>query len=142
MSRLQPIVLCIDHHWSRLVERKQLLEANGYAVIDAIDGAEALKLFRNNAVDAVALYYQLPGINGDVVASRMKRMKPHVPILLLSSYGPLPDNKLESVDAFLTTTQEPKFLVSTLRRLITLRTKPFFHRWFAQWTVRNTGVRP
>jgi CheY-like chemotaxis protein len=142
MSRLQPIILCIDHHWSRLVERKQLLEASGYAVIDAIDGAEALKLFRTSAVDAVVLHYQLPGMNGDVLAARIKRTRPHVPIVLLSTYGPLPDNKLESVDVFLTTSQEPKFLVSTLGRLLTNRTKPFFHRWFAQWTGRNAGVRP
>ena len=90
----------------------------------------------------MAIYYQLPGMNGDVVAARMKRMKPHVPILLLSAYGPLPDNKLESVDAFLTTSQETNLLVSCLRRLLTSRAKPFFQRWFMQWTRRNEAIRP
>jgi len=142
MSRLQPIILCVDDQWSRLIDRKQLLEGNGFAVFETTTGHEALKTFRTSTVDAVVLYYQLPGMNGDVVAAKMKRMKAHIPIVLLCAYGPLPDNKLESVDAFMTTSQEAKFLVSSLRRLLTARPKLFFYRWFENWAGRNQGIRP
>lgn len=142
MARLVNTVLCIDDQWLTLIARKQFLEANGYQVIEATNGDEGLKLFRTATVDAVVLDYQMPGMTGDVVAARMKRMKPHVPILLLSAYGPLPDNKLESVDAFLLLSQEPTFLPSSLQRLLTSRTKPFLYRWFDHWTGRNPGIRP
>jgi CheY-like chemotaxis protein len=142
MSRLLNTILCIDDNWTRLVGRKTLLEMYGYRVLEATSGDEGLKLFRTAAVDAVVLDYQMPGMNGDAVASRMKRMKAHVPIVLVSAYGPLPDKKLESVDAFVTVAQEPKILVSTVRQLLASRSKPFFHRWFDQWTSRNHGVRP
>jgi CheY-like chemotaxis protein len=142
MSRLLSTVLCIDDQWSRLIGRKTLLEMNGYRVLETTDANEGLKLFRTNNVEAVVVDYKMPGMNGDVVAARMKRMKAHVPILLLSAYEPLPDKKLESVDAFLTIAQEPKFLVSCLERLLASRSKPFFHRWFDHWVGRNQGNRP
>ncbi len=142
MARLLSTILCIDDHWTRLIGRKTLLEMNGYRVLETTNADEGLKLFRTSAVDAVVLDYQMPGLNGDVVAARMKRMKPHVPILLLSLYGPLPDNKLESVDVFLLISQEPKFLLSSLQQLLASRSKPFFHRWFEHWTGRNQGIRP
>ena len=142
MARLPNTILCIDDQWLRLITRKRLLEASGYKVVEAINGDEGLRVFRTTVVDAVVLAYQMPGMNGDVAAARMKRMKPHVPIMLLSSYGPLPDNKLEFVDAFLLVSQEPKFLVSSLQQLLASRSKPFFHRWFDHWTGRNQGTRP
>jgi CheY-like chemotaxis protein len=142
MARFSNTILRIDDQWLRLIARKQLLEANGYQAIEATNGDEGLKLFRTSTVDAVVLNYQMPGMNGDVVAARIKRMKAHVPILLLSAYGPLPDNKLESVDAFLLLSQEPKFLLSRLQQLLASRSKPFFHRWFEHWTGRNQGIRP
>ncbi|MFY9561120.1 MAG: response regulator [Terriglobales bacterium] len=142
MSRLRKTILCIDDHWNGLIGRKMLLERNGYEVLEATGGDEGLKLFLTHAVDAVVLDYQMPGMNGDVVAARMKRMKAHIPIVLLSAYGPLPEKKLQSVDTFLTKSQELKVLLPALQDLLTSRPKPFFHRWFDTWRGRNQAVRP
>lgn len=141
-ARLRNTVLCIDDRWNQLIARKKVLEMNGYSVLEASSGDEGLRLFRANVVDAVVLAYPLPGMNGDVVAARMKKTKAHVPILLLSPYGPLPEEKLESVDAFLTLSQESKFLVSVLQHLLISRSKPFFHRWFDLWSGRTRADKP
>ena len=141
ISRLKTTILCVDDHWSGLIGRKMLLESNGYEVLEATNGDEALKLFLSHSVDAVVLDYQMPGMNGDVVAAMMKRAKPHVPIMLLSSYGPLPKSKLEAVDIFLSKSQPPKILLSTLQTLLNRRPRPFFSRWFDAWRSRNEGVR-
>jgi CheY-like chemotaxis protein len=140
MSRLKNTILCVDDHWNGLLGRKMLLEKNGYRVLQASDGDEGLKLFHTHAVDAVVLDYQMPGMNGDVVAAKMKRMKSQVPIMLLSAYSPLPTSKLKSVDTFLSKSQEPKMLVSSLQEL--LAPKPFFHRWLDVWRSRNRAVTP
>jgi len=141
MSRLRKTILCIDDDWNGLIGRKIFLERNGYEVLEASGGNEGLKLFLTHPVDAVVLDYQMPGMNGDVVAARMKRMKSHIPILLLSAYGPLPGIKLESVDTFLTKSQEPQVLLSTLQDLLTSRSRPFFYHWFDNWRGRNQAVR-
>ena len=69
-------------------------------------------------------------MNGDVVAAKMKRAKSDVPIMLLSSYGPLHASKLEAVDIFLLKSQPSKILLSALQHLLNRRPRPFFSRWF------------
>jgi CheY-like chemotaxis protein len=128
MSRRKARILCIDDHWNALIGRKMFLEQSGYEVLEATGGDEGLKLFLKHAVDAVVLDYQMPGMNGDVVAARMKRINSHVPIMLVSAYGPLPKNKLRCVDTFLSKSQPPAILLSTLQTLVS-RPKTFFHRW-------------
>ena len=142
MSRLKSKILCIDDHWNGLIGRKMLLEKNGYEVLEASGGDEGLKLFRSNRVDAVVLDYQMPGMNGDVVAAKMKRIKSSVPIMMLSAYEPLPKNKLKAVDSFLSKSQPTDKLLSNLQHMLDGRSKPFFHRWLDLWRDRNHGVRP
>src|SRR5271156_3251493 len=124
LSRMKTTILCIDDHWNGLIGRKMLLENNGYEVLEATGGDEGLKLFLSHPVDAVVLDYQMPGMNGDVVAAKMKRVKSHVPIMLLSAYGPLPNRKLQAVDTFLSKSQPPKILLSTLQDLLNRRPRP------------------
>ena len=141
MSRLKSTILCIDDHWNALIGRKMLLEAHGYRVLEATSGTEGLKLFLSHSVDAVVLDYQMPGMNGDVVAAKLKRINSHVPIMLLSAYEPLPKKKLQSVDTFLCKSQPPKILLSSLQHLLDVPPKPFFHRWLDNWRDRNQEAR-
>jgi CheY-like chemotaxis protein len=130
-------ILCIDDHWNGLIGRKMLLEENGYKVLEATCGVEGLKLFLSHSVDAVLLDYQMPGMNGDVVAATMKRFRSLVPIMLLSAQEPLPRNKLRSVDCFLSKSQPSKTVLATLQNLLEGRSKPFFSRWLDSWRQRN-----
>jgi len=140
MSRAKATILCIDDHWNGLIGRKMLLERSGYEVLEATGGDEGLKLFASRSVDAVVLDYQMPGMNGDRVAAKMKRINSHVPIMLLSAYGPLPQSKLRSVDTFLSKSQPPDILLSTLQSLLSSQSKPFFYRWLDHWKNRNQVV--
>ena len=142
MSRAKATILCIDDHWNGLIGRKILLEQSGYEVLEATGGDEGLKLFLAHAVDAVVLDYQMPGMNGDVVAAKMKRINSHVPIILLSAYGPLPNSKLRSVDTFLSKSQPPNILLSRLKDLLGRRPKTFFYRWLDHWKIRNQVAIP
>ena len=141
MSRRKGTILCIDDHWNGLIGRKMFLENNGYEVLEATGGAEGLKLFKSHSLDAVVLDYQMPGMTGDVVATKMKSVKSSVPIMLLSAYGPLPKKKLQAVDTFLSKSQPPQILLSTLQDLLSNQSKPFFSRWLDSWKSRNEGAK-
>lgn len=140
MMRRKATILCIDDHWNGLIGRKMLLEQSGYQVLEATDGDDGLRLFRSQLVDAVVLDYQMPGMMGDVIAAKMKRINANVPIMLLSAYGPLPEKKLASVDKFLSKSQPPNVLLSTLQGLLDSPHKPFFSRWLDHWKSRNQAV--
>ena len=101
MGKPKPIVLCIDDDGACLEARRELLEISGYEVLTAQSGEQGLGLFVSHKIDAVVLDYQMPGMNGDRVSSHMRRVKPYVPILMLSGYSELPLNELSCVDAFL-----------------------------------------
>jgi CheY-like chemotaxis protein len=135
--RRKATILCIDDHWNALIGRKVLLEQSGYEVLEASGGEEALRLFLSHPVDAVVVDYQMPGIDGAILAAMMKRLKAHVPIILLSAFGPLPAKKLRAVDTFFCKSQPPSMLLSELQGLLSGRTKPFFYRWLDQWQLRN-----
>jgi CheY-like chemotaxis protein len=96
------LVLCIDDELIGLKVRRILLERAGYAVVSALEGTEGIDIFTREPVSAVVLDYAMPGMNGAEVASRMREIKPDVPILLLSAYVGLPAEVTSLVDVYMT----------------------------------------
>ena len=125
MGKPKAVILCVDDDRGGLEVRRELLETSGYRVLTAQSGERGLGLFASHSIDAVVLDYNMPGMNGDRVASEMRRVKPQVPILMLSGYSELPVNELGCVDAFLCKGESWSMVVSTLERLLHRRF-PFF----------------
>ena len=138
MLRRKPTILCIDDEWNQLTGYKALLEDTGYRVLAATSGGEGLEIFYAHSVDAVVLDYRMPGMDGDLVATRMKGINSNVPILLLSGCQGLSQDKLRCVDVSLPKGQSPATLLSTLHDLLN-RQSPFFNRWLGSWRG-NTGA--
>jgi CheY-like chemotaxis protein len=115
------VVLCVDDEALGLSVRKLLLEFNGYRVFTAENGPNALTLFAAEPIDLVVLDYKMPGMNGDVVAERMKRLKPAVPILMLSAYVDLPRETLALVDKYVTKGEPPQVLLGAVAALLNAR---------------------
>jgi len=136
MANPRATILCIDDDGLGLEARKELLESSGYDVLTACSGQDGLRLFASHLVDAVIVDYQMPEMSGDRVAGEMRRIKPHVPILMLSAYNDLSRSKLGHVDAFVCKSESWPKLVSALDRLLQARL-PFFHRWLESWKQRR-----
>lgn len=94
------------------------LESQGYRVLTAENGSEGLSIFGTQLVDLVVLDYKMPGMNGDVVAVRMKQMNPSVPILMLSAYVDLPRETLDVVDGYLTKGDGPPAMLHAISKLL------------------------
>ena len=111
-------VLCVEDEDLQLKMRKSLFESEGFNVLTAQTGLQALELFRANAVDAVVLDYWMAGMNGMAVATELKRLRPTVPIVVLSGWTSLPGETIGLVDAWFQKAQtQPAELVSTVSRL-------------------------
>ncbi|MBR3016035.1 MAG: response regulator transcription factor [Clostridia bacterium] len=62
------------------------LEQEGYEILTASDGEEALEVFRNEPVDLVLLDVMLPKLDGIQVCQRIRETS-NVPILMLTAKG-------------------------------------------------------
>jgi DNA-binding response OmpR family regulator len=74
----------VDDEATALAVRSQVLSRAGYVVLTASDGAAALELLKCIRADLIIMDQGLPGLSGTQVAAEMKRLKPAVPIVLLS----------------------------------------------------------
>lgn len=84
------LILCVDDETVGLQVRRLLLERAGYRVLTALDGPTGIEVFTREPVEAVVLDYSMPGMTGGEVARNLRRIKPEVPILMLSAYTSLP----------------------------------------------------
>jgi CheY-like chemotaxis protein len=95
------VVLCIDDNEDVLECEKEFLESFGYTVLTAPGAAEALEVASVHSVDIVILDYVMPEMNGHEVALKMRKIRPHAPIIMLSGAMDVPEQPLKSVDAFI-----------------------------------------
>lgn len=114
----KPLILCIDDEKLGLRIRKIVLERAGYRVETAIDGPTGLSIFGSEKVDAVVLDYFMPGMNGGEVAAEMRRLRPEVPILLLSAYINLPQEVINAVDCTILKGDGPEVLLAKIREAV------------------------
>jgi CheY-like chemotaxis protein len=112
------VVLCVDDETVGLSVRKAVLESQGYRVFTAQNGSDALAAFSTEQIDLVVLDYKMPGMNGAIVAERMKQLNPVVPILLLSAYIDLPSETLALVDKYLTKGEGPAAMLGAIAELL------------------------
>ncbi|HZQ69970.1 MAG TPA: response regulator [Terriglobales bacterium] len=111
-------VLCIDDYETAAAGWCLFLQSVGYAVTTAFTAQEGLHLFATSPVDLVMLDYAMPDLNGGEVAATMKRIKPHVPILLFSGLSQVPDPTLVHVDAFLQKGVAPATVLEKIKDLL------------------------
>lgn len=108
-----PTILCVDDDLNTLKLRKLLLEGEGYSVLTAASGSEALRVVTDeHRIDMVLLDYLMPGMNGDELAARLRQMRPKMPLIAVSAVGQLPDTLIELVDSHLQKGQDPGVLLS------------------------------
>jgi CheY-like chemotaxis protein len=120
----KPIILCIDDDPCSLLCLKGLLRAEEYEVLVVSTGSAGLNLHASQPTDAVILDYEMPQMNGGCVAAQMKLAKPEIPIVLRSGHDRVPEDVLQTVDAFVPKGEPPTTLLSTIRSLLARSTAP------------------
>lgn len=84
---MAPILLVDDHAVVRNGLKQMLIENLGLVVVgEANDAIEAMRQVRSQDWSLVILDIRLPGRSGVDVLKQIKSEKPHLPVLILSSY--------------------------------------------------------
>ncbi len=83
----RPTVLLVDDEESVQKLLAYPLEREGYRVVQARDGEEALERYRAETVDLVVLDLMLPRLDGLAVCRRLREERSAVPIIMLTARG-------------------------------------------------------
>jgi CheY-like chemotaxis protein len=116
-------VLIVDDERTNRQLLEIMLEPEGYELLLATNGEEALAMIERQAPDLVVLDVMMPGMNGYVVTSRIKANPAtrHIPVLVLSS---LDDQNSRAhgagagADGFLSKPVERRALCEIVRTLL------------------------
>lgn len=83
-------ILLVDDEPAVLKFCQHILKLDGYRVLHATSGEEALQLLRQNkaAVNLALLDVLMPGMNGVELASRIGAISPDIPIVLMTGCDP------------------------------------------------------
>jgi CheY-like chemotaxis protein len=81
--RPKKIILCVDDNEQELSVLKFMLATNGYRVVSASTGQEAIGIFAEIQVDLVLSDFAMPQMNGNQLVDRLKQIAPHIPMILM-----------------------------------------------------------
>jgi len=81
--RPKKVILCVDDNEQDLSVLSFMLSTNGYRVLAATSGDEAISLFGDNTVDLVLADYGMPQMDGNQLVTKLKAIASHVPMMLL-----------------------------------------------------------
>ena len=128
LTRKGAMVLLVDDEDQLRRVMKDLLERQGYTVVEARDGAQALDEVDRHAPDIVILDLNLPGVDGYSVLSQL-RSRPatrQIPIIVLTAKGD-EDNEVRvlelGADDFLTKPFRAKALAARLESALGRRAR-------------------
>jgi DNA-binding NtrC family response regulator len=87
MSEIAGSVLLVDDEINTLKVLSAILKDNGYDVVTARTAEEGLDRISRSQFDAIVSDYRLPGIDGLMFLSELRKKNPDVPVIMLTAFG-------------------------------------------------------
>lgn len=84
---MKPLILIVDDEEGIRETLSEILEDEGYQVIMASTGEEAINIFQKEFPDLVFLDIWLPGMDGIETLRAIKDLKREVPVIMISGHG-------------------------------------------------------
>ena len=87
MAKAQGNVLIVDDDSNIRKSLRTILEYEGYSVLEAPSGEEALKLAREKSIHAILLDIKMPGMDGIEVLRKLMNIDPWLQVIMISGHG-------------------------------------------------------
>jgi DNA-binding NtrC family response regulator len=96
-------VLLVDDEVQHLELRAAMMRAQGLSVITTSDPMKTMAIVAQarETIGMAVLDYDMPVMNGCLLAKHIRSMLPELRIILYSGAVDIPENEMESVDAFI-----------------------------------------
>jgi CheY-like chemotaxis protein len=110
-------ILCVDDEETPRTLRKLILQKQGYQVITAASGAEALELLGRASINLVLSDQMMPGMSGTELTKSVKAMQPTMPVILISGVNEIPADASHA-DRFVSKIGGPHLLFDTVAEVL------------------------
>ena len=87
MGTQQYTILVVDDEENIRWLYKEELEEEGYGIVAAASGEEALQMVTESKPDLVVMDIKMPGISGVDALIKIKEIDKNIPVILCSAYG-------------------------------------------------------
>jgi len=111
-------ILIVDDDQNILRLYKEELEEEGYTIVTATNGQEAIERFESEDPDLVTLDILLPDIDGIKLLRQMKEKKPRLPIIMSTAYDYRDDFAVWASEAYIVKSSDLTELKATIKKLI------------------------
>ncbi len=111
-------ILVVDDDPSIRMLYKEELEDEGYDVVVASSGEQAIELFQRENPDLVTLDILMPDMDGIQVLRKMKEIKPRLPIVMSTAYDYRDDFAVWASEAYVVKSSDTTELKDTIRKLL------------------------
>ena len=111
-------ILVVDDEKNILKLYKAELEDEGYNIVTANSGKEALDVFRQENPDLVTLDIMMPDIDGIQVLRQLKQENPQIPVIMLTAYDYRDDFSVWVSDAYVVKSSDLANLKATIKQII------------------------
>lgn len=111
-------ILCVDDEETPRTLRKLILQKQGYQVVTAGSGAEALEMLNRANIDLVLSDQMMPGMTGTELTKSVKAMRPAMPVILISGVNEIPE-EASYADRFISKIGGPELLFKTVLDVLT-----------------------
>ncbi|MEJ2181915.1 MAG: response regulator [Nitrospirota bacterium] len=114
MSKI--LVVDDDAHILKLYEEE--LTEEGYDVVTASTGKEAMEKFESDNPDLVTLDILMPDIDGISLLRRMKEKRPRLPIIMSTAYDYRDDFAVWASEAYIVKSADLSEMKAMIRKLL------------------------
>jgi CheY-like chemotaxis protein len=116
-------ILCVDDEEIPRTLRKLVLQKQGYEIVAASSGNEALAILATRDFDLVLTDQMMPGMLGTELTRQIKLATPAMPVVIISGVNELPTDA-SFADRFISKIEGPEALFSGIAEVLELYQSP------------------
>ena len=117
MSGDNVTILCVDDEEVPRTLRTLILQRQGYQVVTAASGSEALEVLARGGISLVLTDQMMPMMTGTELTKSVKTAHPGMPVILISGMNEVPQDA-SCADRFISKVGGPALLFGTITEVL------------------------
>jgi two-component system NtrC family response regulator len=91
-------ILIVDDEKNYLTILSAILEEEGFEILTALSGQEALEIYKTSDLDLVLTDMKMPEMDGIALLENIKNLDPDLPVMMMTAHGTV-DKAVEAMQA-------------------------------------------